>query len=174
MLKQLNKCKAWYNSVTLKSYSTIVAFFNNKNQKFYLYRYPSNTTARHFRKFFKCTGVHGIFEFLYNQALKNNWRYVCGYWGVGAWVCEKISRDEYQEAFDSMRGAVMTWESFESELKRVAGVHLDYGYDGADKYMFVSVGGLKVDCFLIKHEGVIDEYMALHYIILIRMLADCI
>ena len=105
MLKQLNNCSAWYNNVTLKSYSTIVAFFNVNNQKFYLYRYPSNTTARHFHKFFKRLGVHGMFEFLYNQALKNKFSYVCGYWGVdGSMVCEKITEASYYEALDGMRG----------------------------------------------------------------------
>ena len=78
---------------------TIVAFFNNKNQKFYLYRYPSNTTALHFHKFFKQPGVHGIFEFLYNKALKNGCRFISGEFDeCGNWVCSEIDMYEYANA----------------------------------------------------------------------------
>lgn len=64
----------------------------------------------------------------------------------------------------------MTWEEFESELKRIAGVNVNRDSDG---YVVVCLGALKIDYFLINNETVLDNYMAHHYITLIRMLAAC-
>lgn len=47
-------------------------------------------------------------------------------------------------------------EAFESELKSI-----------------VHVAGLKMDYFLRQNDDILDNYMARHYISVIRMLADC-
>lgn len=65
----------------------------------------------------------------------------------------------------------MTHEAFESELKRIAGVTVTRDNDDLGNYLVVNVGDLKMDYFLINHDTEIDNYMAWHYITLIRMLA---
>lgn len=64
----------------------------------------------------------------------------------------------------------MTWGSFESELKRIAGVSVSRESDDLGDYLVVNVGGLKIDYFLLKFDD-IDKYMVFHYITLTRMLA---
>ena len=65
----------------------------------------------------------------------------------------------------------MTWKDFETELKNIAGVSVIHEKGDSYNFMSVSVGGLKIDYFLIKYENNIDKYMAIHYITIIRLLA---
>lgn len=67
----------------------------------------------------------------------------------------------------------MTFEEFESELKRIAGVFLIRENDDPCSYLVVHVGGLKMDYFLRQNDDILDSYMCWHYITLIRMLAAC-
>lgn len=65
----------------------------------------------------------------------------------------------------------MTYEAFESELKRIAGVTVTRDNDDLGNYLVVNVGGLKMDYFLRQNDDILDSYMCWHYITLIRMLA---
>lgn len=65
----------------------------------------------------------------------------------------------------------MTFEEFESELKRIAGVSVTSENDGPCSYLVVHVGGLKMDYFLRQNDDILDGYMCWHYITLTRMLA---
>lgn len=67
----------------------------------------------------------------------------------------------------------MTFEEFESELKRVAGVTVARENDDPCSYLVVHVAGLKMDYFLRQNDDILDSYMCWHYITLIRMLAAC-
>lgn len=94
MLKQLNKCSAWYNHIMLKSYDSVVAFY--KDGVFYMWRYPSMTTAKHFHKWFRCDNVNVIFETLYHLLMKHRERFGKIYTGKnGLLVYNKIDSEEY-------------------------------------------------------------------------------
>lgn len=79
MIKQLNYCKAFYGYNFLQSYREVVAFYDNKHNVYYLYRYNSATTCQHFHKWFKkCKegGCNEIFIALYKFALNHKYLYV--------------------------------------------------------------------------------------------------
>lgn len=71
MVKQLNSCKAFYDYNFLQSYCEVVAFYDNKHNVYYLYRYNSVTTRQHFYKWFKKReegGCNEIFIKMYKFA----------------------------------------------------------------------------------------------------------
>ena len=65
----------------------------------------------------------------------------------------------------------MTWEDFERELKRTKGVYVTHENDVLGNFLIVHIGEIKTDYFLISHINNPDNYMAHHYIFLVRMLA---
>lgn len=79
MIKQLNSCKAFYDYNFLQSYRSVVAFYDNKHNVYYLYRYNSATTRQHFYKWFKKRdegGCNDIFITLYKFAKDFGYSYV--------------------------------------------------------------------------------------------------
>ena len=79
MVKQLNSCKAFYDYNFLQSYCEVVAFYDNKHNVYYLYRYNSVTTRQHFYKWFKKRdegGCNDIFSILYKFAKDYGFLYV--------------------------------------------------------------------------------------------------
>lgn len=79
MVKQLNSCKAFYDYNFLRSYREVVAFYDNKHNVYYLYRYNSATTRQHFYKWFKKRdegGCNDMFITLYKFAKMHNYGYV--------------------------------------------------------------------------------------------------
>lgn len=67
----------------------------------------------------------------------------------------------------------MTWEVFENELKNTKGVKVSHESDALGNFLVVYIGKIKTDYFLISHVNNPDNYMAHHYILLVRMLAAC-
>lgn len=79
MVEQLNKCKAFYDYNFLRSYREVVAFYDNKHNVYYLYRYNSATTRQHFYKWFNKHGEGGcnnIFITMYKFARAQHYSYV--------------------------------------------------------------------------------------------------
>lgn len=75
-MRQYNKCKMWYDFITLVSYNTTVAYIQNGAA--YLWRYPSNTTARHISNFMRLSESHKVSRMFYpliNSARRNKWDY---------------------------------------------------------------------------------------------------
>ena len=68
----------------------------------------------------------------------------------------------------------MTWADFETNLNIIDGVFAFREMSGDFEYLIVSVRGRRIDYFLIISTAVSDDYMARHYISVIRMLAGFI
>lgn len=67
----------------------------------------------------------------------------------------------------------MTWDEFASKLKNIPGVHVRYESDAIGNYLIVHIGKIKTDYFLISHINNPDDYMARHYISLVRTIVAC-
>ena len=79
MVERLNSCKAFYDYNFLRSYREVVAFYDNKHNVYYLYRYNSATTRQHFYKWFAKRaegGCNEIFMILYAFAKKHKYDFV--------------------------------------------------------------------------------------------------
>lgn len=79
MVKRLNFCKAFYDYNFLRSYREVVAFYDNKHNVYYLYRYNSATTRQHFYRWFakrEESGCNEIFITLYKFARVHKYLYV--------------------------------------------------------------------------------------------------
>lgn len=104
MVEQLNSCKAFYDYNFLQSYSSVVAFYDNKHNVYYLYRYNSATTCQHFHKWFKkrdCGGCNGIFMILYAFAKKHKYDFVKAERGEnGSYVAHPCTSFEYYNAME--------------------------------------------------------------------------
>lgn len=102
MIRQLNSCKAFYDYNFLRSYSEVVAFYDNKHNVYYLYRYNSATTRQHFYKWFKKHdegGCNDIFITLYMFAKLHKYEYVKAYCGEnGLFITRPCTPTEYYRA----------------------------------------------------------------------------
>lgn len=102
MVEQLNSCKAFYDYNFLQSYREVVAFYDNKHNVYYLYRYNSATTRQHFSKWFKkrdCGGCNEIFTILYAFAKKHKYDFVKAERGEnGLFIARPCTPTEYYSA----------------------------------------------------------------------------
>ena len=102
MIKQLNYCKAFYDYNFLQSYKTVVAFYDNKHNVYYLYRYNSATTCQHFYKWFAKREEGGCNEFfitLYMFARNHKYSYVKAYCDEnGLFIALPCTPTEYYKA----------------------------------------------------------------------------
>lgn len=96
-MMQYNKCQMWYDYTKLVSYSTLIAFFNNNAA--FLWRYPSNTSARHisnFRKLSASGEASTMFYPLIDSARRNKWDFAKAFIdGKGVFQVVEISRKEF-------------------------------------------------------------------------------
>lgn len=79
MVKQLNSCKAFYDYNFLQSYKSIVAFYDVVNDIYYLRRYNSATTTKHFWKWFDKVEIgesNYIFYRMYIYAREHRFEFV--------------------------------------------------------------------------------------------------
>lgn len=94
---QYNHCQMWYNFTTLISYQTKIAFIYDGAA--YLWRYPSNTTARHisnFRKLSASGEVSCMFYPLIDSARRNKWDYAKAFTDEnGVFQVVEISRVDF-------------------------------------------------------------------------------
>lgn len=67
----------------------------------------------------------------------------------------------------------MTWDEFEGKLKNMTGVHVRHESDTIGNFLIVDIGKIKTDYFLISHINNPDDYMARHYISLVRTIVAC-
>lgn len=104
MVEQLNSCKAFYDYNFLESYREVVAFYDNKHNVYYLYRYDSATTRQHFAKWFKKReegGCNEIFITLYNFAKNHGCPYVKAIRGEnGLFIAQRCTPAEYYDALN--------------------------------------------------------------------------
>lgn len=104
MVKQLNSCKAFYDYNFLRSYREVVAFYDNKHNVYYLYRYNSATTRQHFYKWFRKReegGCNEIFITLYKFAKNHGYPYVKAILGEnGLFIARPCTPTEYYRALE--------------------------------------------------------------------------
>mgnify|MGYP000540385686 CR=1 FL=1 len=104
MVEQLNSCKAFYDYNFLQSYREVVAFYDNKHNVYYLYRYNSATTRQHFYKWFRKRdegGCNDIFITLYKFAKMYDYEYVKAIRGEnGLFVAQPCTPIEYYRALE--------------------------------------------------------------------------
>lgn len=104
MVEQLNYCKAFYDYNFLRSYREVVAFYDNKHNVYYLYRYNSATTRQHFSKWFaKRTegGCNDMFITLYKFAKRHKYDFVKAERGEnGLFVVQPCTSFEYYNAME--------------------------------------------------------------------------
>lgn len=104
MVEQLNSCKAFYDYNYLRSYREVVAFYDNKHNVYYLYRYNSAATCQHFHKWFRKReegGCNEIFITLYEFAKKHNCNFVKAERGEnGLFVAQPCTATEYYRALE--------------------------------------------------------------------------
>lgn len=96
-MRQYNHCQMWYDFITLISYSTAIAFICEGAA--FLWRYPSNTSARHisnFRKLSESGEVSTMFCPLIDSARRNKWEFAKAFTdGEGVFQVVEISRKEF-------------------------------------------------------------------------------
>lgn len=104
MIRQLNSCKAFYDYNFLQSYREVVAFYDNKHNVYYLYRYNSATTCQHFHRWFAKReegGCNEIFITLYKFARNNKYPYVNAIRGEnGLFITQPCTATEYYRALE--------------------------------------------------------------------------
>lgn len=104
MVEQLNSCKAFYDYNFLRSYREVVAFYDNKHNVYYLYRYNSATTRQHFYKWFAKReegGCNEIFITLYMFARNHKYTYVKAYRDEnGLFIARPCTPIEYYRALE--------------------------------------------------------------------------
>lgn len=104
MVKQLNSCKAFYDYNFLRSYSTVVAFYDVKHDVYYLYRFNTATTCQHFFKWFKKReegGCNEIFITLYKFARNHKYPHVKAIRDEnGLFVAQPCAATEYYRALE--------------------------------------------------------------------------
>lgn len=102
MVQQLNSCKAFYDYNFLRSYREVVAFYDNKHNVYYLYRYNSATTRQHFYKWFDKIGEGGcnaMFKTLYKFARNHKYEFVKAFLGEnGLFIAQPCNATEYYRA----------------------------------------------------------------------------
>lgn len=96
-MRQYNHCQMWYDFITLVSYNTVISFIVDGVA--FLWRYPSNTSARHISNFrlLSASGVvSSMFYPLIDSARRNNWEFAKAFTdGEGVFQVVEISRKEF-------------------------------------------------------------------------------
>ena len=99
-MRQYKSCQMWYDYIDLISYSTQIAFICDDAA--FLWRYPSNTTARHISNFRELSAsgvVSSMFYPLIDSARRNKWEYAKAFIDEnGVFQVVEISRKEFLNA----------------------------------------------------------------------------